>query len=287
MEITKLALSNKLYPNKLKQLASPPKNLVIAGKGFDEILSKPTLGVVGSRKASAYGKSITELFVTSMVSKQVVIVSGLALGIDGISHKAALDRNGKTIAVLPGGIKQIYPATHRSLAKRIMNQNGLLVSEYADDFRPRRESFIQRNRIIAALSDALLITEAAEKSGSLHTANFALELGKPVLAVPGNINSPTSMGTNNLIKSGAILVSSEQDIYDALGIKENKFEQQKFLGDTNEETVLINLIQSGVNSGEEIHLKSNLPVEVFQQTLTMLEIKGVIRPLGNNHWQVI
>lgn len=286
MNIMKLTVADKLYPDKLNQLSSPPKNIRIAGKEPEEILSKPALGVVGSRKATAYGKNITESLVSSASEKDIVIVSGLALGIDSISHKAALDRQAKTIAVLPSGIKQIYPATHRSLAKRIIEQNGLLVSEYEDDFRPRRESFIQRNRIIAALSDALLITEAVEKSGSLHTANFALELGKPVLAVPGNINSPTSMGTNNLIKSGAILVSSEQDIFDALGIKENKLKQESFLGDTNEETVLINLIRSGVASGEEIHLRSNLPVEVFQQTLTMLEIKGVIRPLGNNRWQL-
>ncbi|MEX2014874.1 MAG: DNA-processing protein DprA, partial [Candidatus Saccharimonadales bacterium] len=220
------------------------------------------------------------------VDKNVVIVSGLALGIDSISHKAALDKSGQTIAVLPGGLKQIYPATHRSLAKRITEQNGLLISEYDDSFRPRRESFIQRNRIIAALSDALLITEAAEKSGTMHTANFALELGKPVLAVPGNINSPMSMGTNNLIKSGAVLVTNEQDIYEALGIKETELKQEVFLGDTNEETVLISILRSGVNSGEEIHLQSELPIDVFQQTLTMLEIKGVVRPLGNNCWQL-
>ncbi len=286
MEIIKLTLSNKTYPDKLRQLSSPPKKLSIMGGEFEEILSKPTLGVVGSRKATAYGKSVTESLVGSVIDKNIVIVSGLALGIDSISHKAALDGGGQTIAVLPGGIKQIYPATHRSLAKNIVKQNGLLLSEYEDDFHPRRESFIQRNRIIAALSDALLITEAAEKSGSLHTANFALELGKPVLAVPGNINSLMSMGANNLIKSGAMPVLSEQDIYSTLGIKEDELKQERFLGDTDEETTLINLIKSGVNSGEKIHQKSNLPIETFQQTLTILEIKGVIRPLGNNHWQL-
>ncbi len=287
MKIIKLTLSDKLYPDKLKQLSSPPKSLTVAGsEELKNILSKPILGVVGSRKATPYGKSITENFVSSAASKNIVIVSGLALGIDSISHKAALDRQGQTIAVLPGGIKQIYPATHRPLAKRIADQNGLLLTEYEDDFQPRKESFIQRNRIIAALCDALLITEAAEKSGSLHTANFALELGKPVLAVPGNINSPTSMGTNNLIKSGATPVLSEQDIFSALGIKEEILKQKRLLGDDEEETILINLIQSGVSSGEEIHLRSGLSIEIFQQTLTMLEIKGVIRPLGNNHWQL-
>lgn len=286
MKIIKLTLSDKSYPEKLRRLSSPPKKLSVGGERFEEILSKPILGVVGSRKATAYGKSITESLVSSAVDKNVVIISGLALGIDGISHQAALDRGGETIAVLPGGIKKIYPATHRSLASNIATQNGLLLSEHEDDFQPRRESFIQRNRIIAALSDALLITEAAEKSGSLHTANFALELGKPVLAVPGNINSPISMGTNNLIKSGAIPVLNEQDIYDALGIEEDKLRQERFLGDTDEETILINLIKSGISSGEEIHSRSNLPIETSRKTLDMLEIKGVVRPLGNNHWQL-
>jgi DNA processing protein len=286
MTIIKLTLGNKFYPDRLRQLSSPPETINISGNGLEEILRKPTLGVVGSRKATAYGKNITETLVESVVDKNVVIVSGLALGIDSISHKAALDKAGQTIAVLPGGIKQIYPATHRSLARNITKQNGLLISEYDNDFRPRRESFIQRNRIIAALSDALLITEAAEKSGTMHTANFALELGKPVLAVPGNINSPMSMGTNNLIKSGAFLVTDEQDIYSALGIKEDKLRQEIFLGDTDEETMIINLMRSGVSAGEEIHIKSELPIEMFQQALTMLEIKGIVKPLGNNHWQL-
>lgn len=286
MEITKLRQSNKLYPDKLKQLSSPPKELNIAGRDIKNTLAGLTLGVVGSRKATDYGKAVTESLISALTDHKITIVSGLALGIDSISHRAALANQSKTISVLPGGLKQIYPASHRQLAQQIIDEDGLLVSEFEDNFRPRRESFIQRNRIIAALSDALLITEAAERSGSLHTANFALELGKPVLAVPGKINSPTSSGTNNLIKSGAILVTSYLDIYDALGIKENKLTQSQFLGDTNEETMLINIIQSGITSGEKMHIESKLSIDTFQQTLTMLEIKGAIRPLGNNNWQL-
>lgn len=287
MTIIKLKLGGSRYPDKLRDLSDPPETLSILAENYEEILKKPVLGVVGSRKATSYGRNITESLVAAAVDKGIVIVSGLALGIDSIAHKAALDRKGGTIAVLPGGLKQIYPATHRSLARKIIEQNGMLVSEYQDNFRPRRESFIQRNRIIAALSNALLITEAAERSGSLHTANFALELGKPVLAVPGNINSPTSMGTNNLIKAGGALVTNVQDIYDALGIQETKLRQEAFIGDTDEETILINLMRGGINSGDEIHIKSKLPIETYQQTLTMLEIKGVIKPLGNNNWQLI
>lgn len=283
MKIHRLKKVDSDYPDRLNQLSKPPESLSIAGGSPKALIDAPVLGIVGSRKATSYGRSVTESLATSAAQRKVIIVSGLALGVDSVAHRAALDSQGKTIAVLPGGVKEIYPYSHRSLAKRIMDQGGYLLSEYGDYFRPRRESFIQRNRLIAALSDVLLITEAAEKSGTLHTANFALELGKPVLAVPGNIDSTTSRGTNDLIKAGAGLVSDEADIYDALGI-DRELEQERLLGDTDEETLLIELIRSGVNSGEEMHIRSGLPVEKFQQTLTMLEIKGVIRPQGNNHW---
>ena len=158
------------------------------------------------------------------------------------------------------------------------------MSEYNDDFRPRRESFIERNRIIAGLSDALLVTEAALKSGSLHTAKFALELGRPVLAVPGDINKNTSEGTNSLIKLGAKLVTGFEDIAEELQL--NPSQKQMIYGDTPAEQTIIELIQSGVNDGEELQVNSKLSPAEFQQTLTMLEIKGVITPLGNNSWRI-
>jgi DNA processing protein len=198
-----------------------------------------------------------------------------------------LRAKGKTIAVLPSGLKSIYPAMHRPLAKKILDARGTLVSEFNDTFMPRRESFIERNRIIAGLSDALLVTEAADRSGSLYTATFALEIGKPVLAVPGNITSPTSHGTNNLIKSGAISVTCEQDIFDALHLlPADPLNQIEIFGDNQAETQLLNHLKDGVFDGEELLIRSGLPVDLFQQTLTMLEIKGVIIAAGNNHWRI-
>lgn len=275
----------KDLPEKVTFLAKPPKQLSIAGD-LESLLKLPTVGIVGARKASSYGRSITANIAEELSRADICIVSGLALGVDSIAHKAALETRGKTIAVLPSGIKQIYPASHRELARAIVEKGGALVSEYEDDFRPRRESFIQRNRIIAALSDVLLVTEAAEKSGSLYTANFALELGKTVLAVPGNITSPYSAGTNNLIKSGAIMVTNVQDVLNAAGIEPGKQEQLELYGDNEYESEILRLLGSGLSNADEMLAKSTMDVQLFQQTLTMLELKGAVLPLGNNHWRV-
>lgn len=287
MQVQNTTINRDGYPDRLKQLSNPPNILRFLGKDIASHFDRPVLAVVGSRKATAYGRAVTEDLSTAAARNGVCIVSGLALGIDSIAHRAAIDSAGCTIAVLPSGLKSIYPASHRGLAQNILKSEGTLVSEFADEFIPRRESFIQRNRIIAALSDALLVTEAAERSGSLYTARFALEIGKPVLAVPGNINSPNSSGTNNLIKAGATPVTSAQDIFDALNFTPDKAQKtKKILGDNENETIIIELLSDGVTSGDELHDKSGLKVEQYQQTLTILEIKGQISPLGNNHWKL-
>lgn len=280
-------ITNDGLPERLAALAKPPRNLSILGTELEELLKMPSLGVVGSRKVTPYGRGVTEDLTDKLSRAGACIISGLALGVDSIAHGAALKAKGKTVAVLPSGIKAIYPASHRGLARQIVTSDGALVSEYEDDFRPRKESFIERNRLIAALSDALLITEAAERSGSLHTANFALELGKPVLAVPGTITSATSYGTNNLLKSGAIMVTNEQDIMQVLGISPLKAQQEiPLYGDNEHESLLIDLLGSGISSGEELLYKAQMDVRLFQQTLTMLEVKGAISALGNNNWRL-
>ncbi|HEX5797066.1 MAG TPA: DNA-processing protein DprA [Candidatus Saccharimonadales bacterium] len=285
MRILRIDRNAKEYPRELEELYNPPGRLNVIG-GVTQLINMPRLGIVGSRKVSGYGRTVTQELAASLARAGVCIVSGLAYGVDSLAHKATLQAKGKTIAVLPGGLRAIYPAGHRSLAKDILNNDGGLISEYDDDFRPRRESFIQRNRIIAGLSDALLVTEAAEKSGSLHTANFALEAGKPVLAVPGNINSPTSRGTNNLLKAGAIMVTDEQDILDVLKIPAQNPEQLDIYGDNEQESAILDLLRSGVHGGDELLRLSKMEVNLFQQTLSMLEIKGFIHPLGNNDWRL-
>lgn len=287
MEITVLKQNSKSYPERLNKLHKSPKVLRTRGAELNQLLQTPVLGVVGSRKVSTYGRGITEKLTEDVARKGVCIVSGLALGVDSIAHESSLRASGKTIAVLPSGIKNIYPASHFRLAQNILRGGGTLVSEYADDFIPRRESFIERNRIIAALSDALLVTEAAERSGSLYTAEFALELGIPVLAVPGNINSATSVGTNNLLKMGATFVTTEQDIFDAMKITDKvAAENMELFGDNEQESLIIQLLKAGTVSGNELLDQSEFEIQLFQQTLTMLEIKGIIQPLGNNNWRL-
>jgi DNA processing protein len=214
-----------------------------------------------------------------------VVVSGLALGVDSVAHQAALDAGGGTIAVLPSSVEEVYPASHRQLARDIVAEGGALVSEYPKGTPTLRGNFIARNQIIAGLSDVLLVTEAALRSGSLHTARFALEQGKDVLAVPGNISSATSEGTNNLIKTGAALVNGVDDVLRALKI-EPASAQKTIKGDTEAEQMILDLIRSGISDGNELQLRSRLDITIYNQSLTMLEIQGKVRPVGANNWSL-
>lgn len=266
----------------LKEIPDPPKELYILGD-LGKLLDSPKLAVVGSRKVTPYGRGATEELVQAVTSRGVVIVSGLALGVDAIAHKAALDAGGKTIAVLPCGLDKPYPATNRQLARRILEQGGALISEYPDGTPPLQPHFIARNRLVSGLSDGVLITEAAAKSGTIHTAGFALDQGKTVMAVPGNITSELSKGTNNLIKAGAAPVTTAQDILDALKIGE-QLQLKEILAANAEEEAILSLLKQGITDGSELQVMSRLKPDTFNQTLTMLEITGKIRSTGAGHW---
>lgn len=276
----------KHLPERLQQLPQPPKQLRCQGADLEALLRRPTLGIVGSRSVSPYGRTVTSELTTALARRGVVIVSGLALGVDSIAHRAAVEAKGLTIAVLPSGLSSVYPANHRSLAKQIVDSGGLLISEYEPDATPHQGSFIARNRIIAGLCDGLLITEAAEASGSLHTARFALEQGKTIMAVPGNITSPVSAGTNNLIKTGATPITSADDILEALGATTEREDVEPYYPENESEAAIVTPLQAGPTDGHELLTASNLSIQQFQQHLTMLEIKDVITPLGNNIWKL-
>jgi DNA processing protein len=287
MEVNKLTLSAPDYPEKLRHIAGPPGQLYFCcTQDVKELFMRPCVTIVGSRKVSAYGISVTSGLAGELARAGVVIISGLALGVDSVAHMAALDAGGLTIAVLPSGLANIYPARHNGLARRIVAQGGAVVTEYDETVRPQKWQFIARNRIAAGLCDALLITEAAAKSGSLHTAQFALEQGKTVLAVPGNITSPMSSGTNNLIKSGALPVTNADDILLTLGRTPTEKKKAPTGADLQEQ-ILLDLLFSGIQDGDELLKKSKLDVSLFNQTLTMLEIRGHIRALGSNQWGLL
>lgn len=283
MEINKLAVDK--MPDRLSQLAQPPKQLFTAGE-LAPLLTSKCVAIVGSRKVSRYGRETTEKFASELARAGVVIISGLALGVDSIAHKACLEAGGKTIAVLPTPLEKIYPAAHRELAKQIVEQGGVLISEYRPDDFVGRMNFVARNRIVAALADAVLITEAALKSGSLHTARYALELGREVLAVPGNITSITSEGTNNLLRRGALPATETADVLFALGLELNKTKAKKATSDDPGEQAILNLLFSGTNDGNELLESSGLETSEFNQALTMLELNGQIRSLGANQWAI-
>lgn len=244
------------------------------------------VGIVGSRKPSSYGRAITQKLASELAQAGVVIVSGLALGVDSIAHQAAVYAKKPTIAILPSGVDSIYPRAHTMLARRITEAGGALLSEYPENTRLHKSNFIARNRIIATLSEIIVITEATEKSGSLHTAQFALDCGTDVMAIPGAITNELSTGANNLIKNGAGVVTSTQDIFYALGINPQAVKQQQLFDHTlspESENILKAMIQ-GTNEGEALLKKTKLAPEIFQQTITMLEIDGKIQSTGNNTW---
>ncbi len=279
-------LDDETFPAPLRQIAGPPSQLYVRGQALGGSMARPRLAIVGSRKVSAYGKAVTAKLAAELARLGIVIVSGLAFGVDAIAHRAALEAGGTTWAVLACGVDRVYPASHQQLADAIVRQGGTILSEYPPGSVSYKQNFIARNRLVSGLSDGVLITEAALKSGSLHTARFALEQGREVLAVPGNITSETSVGTNNLIKSGAAPVTCAEDVLHVFGWERLAQDLKPFVprGSTAEEEALITLVAAGLSDGGELLVKSQLPINIFNQTLTMLEITGKLRALGNNQW---
>ncbi len=214
-----ITIKDKDYPKLLKEIYAPPAILYIRGQFRPE--DKFCLGVVGPRKVSFYGKQIAPCITANLAQAGLTIVSGLAKGVDALAHQTALKVNGRTIAVLGSGLdrKSIYPAINKRLAEEI-SQNGVVISEYPINTEPIAQNFPQRNRIISGLSLGVLVIEASEKSGALITAKDALEQNREVFAIPGSILSANSIGTNNLIKMGAKLVSNVNDILEELNLNE-------------------------------------------------------------------
>lgn len=279
-------LSSAGFPEVLKTIPDPPKALWQAGAPLEQLLLRPRLAIVGSRSPTAYGRQVTAALARELAERGIVIISGLALGIDCLAHRAALDAGGLAIAVLPGPLERVVPVANRRLAQQILNRGGALVSEYAPGTAAHKQNFIARNRLVAGLSQGVLITEAAEKSGSLHTAGFALEQGREVMAVPGNINNSRSAGTNNLIKSGeAYPVTDYGDVLHILGLSDDTAGRQVRGGNSREQSVL-DLMKQGVSEGGQLLRLSRLSASEFNRTLTMLEIGGKIRPLGANQWGI-
>ena len=268
------------YPALLKQIYDPPICLFVRGNLTQE---KFPLGVVGPRKPSSYGQQVTHSLVTPLAEAGVTIVSGLALGIDGLAHEAACQVKGKTIAVLAGGVDQhsIQPSAHRGLAQKIIELGGAIISEYPPGTAPLNYSFPKRNRIIAGMTLGTLVIEATEASGTLITAQCALDGNREVFAVPQNITSLTSIGTNNLLKMGAKLVTSSQDILEALNLQETKqIPAPPVKADSPTEAKILEWIHTEPIHIDAIIKQSKMESRVVSSTLSLMEMKGKIKNTG-------
>ncbi|MBC7707956.1 DNA-protecting protein DprA [Polaromonas sp.] len=284
MEYTELISGDTDYPALLQQIPQPPAQLFKVGGALRPFMQRPRVAIVGSRRVTAYGRHVTSQLARELASRGVVIISGLALGVDAIAHQGALEAGGDTIAVLPTSLDKLYPANNERLGRLIVAEGGVLLSEYPKGAPFMfKYNFVARNRLISGLADAVLITEAAEDSGSLHTADFALQQGREVLVVPGNITSPTSAGTNNLLKVGATPVTTVNDILHVLKL-EPSAAKVKCKGGTPAEQMVLDLIADDIHDGDQLLAVSQLPAAEFNQALTMLEITGKVPAAGANTW---
>ena len=288
MEINRIRPDEHNFTQRLASIANPPKSLCFMGTLPTS--GAPVVAIVGSRKPSAYGREVTEQLAGDLATAGCIIVSGLALGIDGIAQKAALEAGGTVIGVIPNELPDISPQTNYKLAMNIIEKGGAILSEWkkGDGKVVNRWSFLERNRLVSGLADAVIITEAAERSGTLNTAAHALSQGRDVFAVPGNITSPLSAGCNALLKQGAYPATEAKDILHIIAPEQLKKSDQSQLplGSSPEETIIINLIAGGVRSGDQLQQQSGLSASNFSTALTMLEINGVIKPLGANNWML-
>jgi DNA processing protein len=264
------------YPDRLRHINQSPFVFYLKGNLVEE--DKWSIAVVGTRRFTAYGQQVTENITQALAGQGITIISGLARGVDGIAHKQALSAGGRTLAVLGSGLDQIYPPEHTTLAERISQQGGL-ISDYPPGTPPDGSNFPPRNRIISALSKAVLVIEAGERSGALITANYAAEQGKEVFAVPGKITAPLSKGTNKLIKLGAHPLLEVQDVLDFLNMKliAKHQEARRTLPGNHKEAVLYNAVGDEPLHVDELSVLTELAIEDVTATLAVMELKGMVR----------
>lgn len=281
--INVVTIFDENYPALLKEIHDPPMIIYYKGNLNEEILEK-CFGVVGTRMPTGYGRIVTEKLTRELSNAGLTIVSGLARGVDTIAHTTTIEENGKTIAVLGGGLYRIFPAENLRLSEKIASGFGAVISEFPPNYPHLAGNFPARNRIISGLSKGVLVTEAAEDSGSLITARLALEQGRDVFAVPGPITSSMSEGTSVLLKDGAKLVSSVKDILDDLGIKSKSKVDLTDLKLEKEEMEILEFIKNEGKHIDEIARELKKPVAQISGSLLKLEIAGIVDNLGGGNY---
>ena len=286
--VVQVDFGKESFPKLLSQIHDPPKQLYC--RGNISLLNSSCLAVVGTRKLTSYGREITQQIVRDLVNNGFTVVSGLALGIDAIAHQATIDCGGKTIAVLGGGVgdKNIGPRTNFPLAQNILKNDGLLVSEYSNEEKIFASNFAVRDRIISGLSLGVLVIEADEKSGALITSKCALDQNRDVFAVPGSVLSPKSVGPNTLIQSGAKLVMNAYDIINEYQENLQLFSDKKkgVLTKNPTERKIVDLLdEHGILFVDDIIRMSGTETSTVSVSLSMLEIRGIIKNLGNGKYR--
>jgi DNA processing protein len=285
-QVTVLTLQDEAYPKLLREIDQSPPVLYVRGSltPADDF----AVAVVGTRRLTPYGQQITRDASLYLAGHGLTIVSGLARGVDALAHQHALKAGGRTIAVLGSGVDVIYPPEHRMLAEAII-ENGAIVSDYPLGTQPEGVNFPPRNRIISGLSLGTIVVEAGERSGALITADFAVEQGRDVFAVPGNILSPMSKGTNRLIQKGAFAMVSPQDVLDVLDlaqVDDYKAARQALPADTTEAKILQAMDFEPIHV-DELSNALGLPVETVSAALTMMELKGMVQHVGGMRYAAV
>lgn len=269
------------YPSRLKEIYDYPPVLYLRGNGPAQ--DECSVAIVGTRRATVYGRQVTEEIVHDLVANRVTIVSGLAKGIDSIAHRTALENGGHTIAVSACGLDMVYPAENARLAQSIM-EHGLIVSEYPIGTRPKADNFPRRNRIMSGISLGVLVVEAGDSSGALITAMQALEQDREVFAIPGSILSPASRGTNRLIQRGeAKLVLTGNDILEELNLSlvAQQLEMKESPAANEAEAQVLKSLEAEPIHIDEICRRTSLPVATVNSTLTVLELKRMVQQFGS------
>ena len=271
------------YPSRLKEIYDYPPVLYVRGSLPAE--DEPCLAIVGTRRPTVYGRQVTEEIVADLARSGITIISGLARGIDSVAHRAALGAGGKTVAVFGSGLDIVYPGENAKLAQAII-EHGALVSEYPLGVKPKAENFPLRNRIMSGLSLGVLVVEAGDRSGALITAHQAVEQNREVFAIPGSIFSPASQGTNRLIQEGAKLIRNYADILQELNltIVVQQAEITEFSPANEVESAILKQLSSEPNHIDDICRRSGLTMPEVSSTLAMLELKGIVKQVGNMNY---
>lgn len=285
MEIKILKIDNKKYPERLRNIKNPPQELYVLGD--ETILSNKGIAVIGSRCYTEYGKKYATKFAKELSEQNLTIISGMALGIDSFAHTACLSVEGKTIAVLGSGFNYIYPEENKELFYKIISNGGAVITEFKPNIMPNSKNFPIRNRIVSGLSCGVLVIEAAYRSGTSITAGLAKEQGKKVFCIPSNLDRTKGIGTNNLIKEGASLITCTNDILEELNLEKIQENNERKIIIPPEYINIYNAIESEATNINIICKKLKTDISQINASLMLMELEGYIKSLPGNYYEKV